>query len=697
MKQSSAATHAALIHQVKELTAELQQCQLAEARLHVALDAGRMGVWDWNVRTNVIHWSDNLAPIHGLAPENFGGTMEAFQELIHPEDRELVGKAMERSLRDRSSYDVEYRTLWPDGTVRWMAGKGKVICDQQGEPLRMVGVGLDVTERRRAELDARFLADVSAALASVVDQESTLQRIASLAVPSFADWCAVDILEDDGTLRHVTVVHVDPVKIALAHQLQRRLQLERIKESGIWNILSTGRAELVAKITDEHLQNAIHDSELLHIIRKLAPRSWIGVPLSARGKVFGVVSFLAAESGRRYDASDLRVAEELAHRAGMALDNARLYEALRAADRRKDEFLALLGHELRNPLAPIRNALQIFRIPDADAEARETARGIMERQVEQIIRLVDDLLDIARIMRGKIELRRAPLDLETVVARAIETVRPLLDADQHTLTVSVDPGLRVHADAVRLSQVLGNLLTNAGRYTPHGGRITLTTGRDGDQVVMRIRDNGIGISADMLPRLFDMFFQAERRGGNSRGGMGIGLALVRGLVELHGGTVTANSAGPGHGSEFVVRLPLLCEESEALVPATNPESPASEPPRRVLVVDDNADAAESLALLLRLRGHEVSVAHDGAEAVALADVLRPDLAFLDLVMPEMDGLELARRLRAHPGLDSLTLIALTGWSQPEDQVRSLQAGFDLHVVKPLEPQALRHLLQVRRC
>lgn len=697
MNQLSPKDDAALVKRIRELSDELQQCKLAEARLHVALAAGRMGVWDWNVRTNSIEWSDNLAPSHGLSPESFGGTMEAFQELIHPEDRELVSKALARSLEERSNYDVEYRTLWPDGSVRWMAVKGKVISDGQGQPVRMIGVGLDVTERRRAELDARFLADVSAALAGVVDQESTLQRIASLAVPSFADWCAVDILENDGTLRHVATTHVDPVKLALARQILRRFPPNRAARHGVWNILRTGRSELIPIITDEHLHATIKNPELFEIVRKLGPRSYMGVPLSARGRVFGVVSFLAAESGRRYDESDLRVAEDLAHRAGIALDNARLVEALRAADRRKDEFLALLGHELRNPLAPIRNALQIFRIPESDAEAREVARGIMERQVEQIIRLVDDLLDIARIMRGKIELRRQPLDLAVVVARAVETVQPLLEAEQHTLTVAVAPEVRVHGDVVRLAQVVSNLLTNAGRYTPRGGQITLTVEQTADQALLRVRDTGIGISPDLLPHIFEMFFQADQHSGNTHGGMGIGLSLVRGLIELHGGSVAAHSAGPGQGSEFVVRLPLLTETTPVEPTTNGQEAPGTSPPRRVLVVDDNVDAAESLALLLRLQGHFVAVAHDGASALEQARNIPPELAFLDLGMPQMDGYELARLMRSHPDLHGIALIALTGWSHPEDRLRSRQAGFDEHVVKPVEPDTLQQLLQVRHC
>jgi PAS domain S-box-containing protein len=371
-------------------------------------------------------------------------------------------------------------------------------------------------------------------------------------------------------------------------------------------------------------------------------------------------------------------------------------DQLREADRRKDEFLATLAHELRNPLAPIRYALHILKLPGADAAIRERGRQMMERQVEHMARLVDDLMDVSRIMRGKIDLRKEPVELAIVIARAVETAQPVIDAEGHELKLALAPEpLQVDGDLVRLAQVVANLLNNAAKFTERGGRITLTLQREGNAAAIRVRDTGIGISADMLPRIFDMFVQAERRLKNAQGGLGIGLSLVQGLVALHGGTVEAHSAGPGTGSEFVVHLPLLARAANE-VPATSSDLPVPALPRRqVLVVDDSTDAADSLALLLRLRGQDVRVAYDGPSALALAEATPPDVAFLDLGMPTMNGHELAVRFRAHPLLNRVLLVAVTGLGQPEDRHRSREAGFDHHLTKPVDPEELVRLLSAR--
>jgi PAS domain S-box-containing protein len=673
-----------------------QTVRASEERLRLALEAGQMGVWEWNLKTNVIQWSDNLEPIHGLAPGSFGGTLESFERLIFPDDRELVQGAIARALQERSSYDIEFRNVWPGGSVHWMSGKGKVFVEN-GEPIRMIGVGMDVTDRKRAEQDSRFLADASAALAGLVDYESTLQKVARLAVPTFADWCAVDVLDEGDVLRRLAVAHVDPLKVDLAHEVHRRHPPDPASWQGAWNVLRTGKSTIIPEITDELLTSSVRDAEILRIVRELGLRSYMCVPLAARGQMLGVVTFVAAESGRRYTAADLAVAEDLAHRAAVAVENARLYQTVREADRRKDEFLALLGHELRNPLAPIRTSLHVLKLPGADAVIARRAREMMERQVEHLVRLVDDLLDVSRIMRGKVELRREPVEMATVVARAVETSQPVLDAEGHRLTVAVPPEpLWVDGDPVRLAQVVSNLLNNAAKYTERGGQVWLTAAREGGEAVVRVRDSGIGIAPQLLPRLFDMFFQAERRTKDSQGGLGIGLSLVRGIVEQHGGTVEAQSEGLGKGSEFVVRLPLLVKDEDRADQGDANRAPPGKPaPRRVLVVDDNVDAADSLAMLLRLQGQDVHVAYDGPSALAQAEADPPDIAFLDLGMPKMDGYELARSFRTHPTLKGVLLVALTGWGLPEDRQRTKEAGFDRHLVKPVEAAALDELLAGR--
>lgn len=367
--------------------------------------------------------------------------------------------------------------------------------------------------------------------------------------------------------------------------------------------------------------------------------------------------------------------------------------ALADLHRRKDEFLAMLSHELRNPLAPILSAVHILRLQGTENLIQHQARVIIERQVAQLSRLVDDLLEVTRITTGKVRLQRERLDLRGIVERAVEAVRPAIDRRRQELSVSLpSEPVWLHVDPNRVEQVAVNLLTNACKYTDEGGRLGLTVGQEEDQVVLRVRDTGIGIAPDLLPHIFDLFTQADRSLDRSQGGLGIGLALVQRLVELHGGTVQAFSAGPGQGSEFVVRLPA----PPAYTPAQDqtPEAAADRPAPswRVLVVEDNLDVAESMALLMRMSSHDVRVAHSGPAGLEAAAEYRPDVVLLDIGLPGLDGYEVARRLRQHPELQGVKLIAMTGYGRESDLQRSQEAGFDHHLVKPVSPLRLLELL-----
>ena len=372
---------------------------------------------------------------------------------------------------------------------------------------------------------------------------------------------------------------------------------------------------------------------------------------------------------------------------------AELVNELAEAHRRKDEFLAMLAHELRNPLAPILNGLHILKMPGVNGATSELTRQTMERQVKYLVRLVDDLLDISRITRGKIALDKKPVDLATVFMQAIETARPALDAQGHELAISLQAlPLRLEGDVLRLAQVIANLLNNAAKYTQRAGQIWLTGELEGNQVVVRVRDTGMGIAQELLPRIFDLFVQGDRSLERSQGGLGIGLTLVHKLVQMHGGTVAAHSDGPGKGSEFVVRLP-------ALLPTPPQETRGGEEhpfvaavSRRVLVVDDNVAAADMLAALLRLWCHEVRLAYNGPDALAAAADYQPDLVLLDIGLPLMSGYEEARRLRGQLRLDHTTLVAVTGYGQQEDRRRSQEAGFDCHLTKPVDADSLQGLL-----
>jgi len=371
----------------------------------------------------------------------------------------------------------------------------------------------------------------------------------------------------------------------------------------------------------------------------------------------------------------------------------KMEDALRQADRRKDEFLAVLAHELRNPLAPIRSALHVLRMTNKRDPTTERVGEIMERQVNHIVRLVDDLLEVSRITTGKIELRKEPVEIASVVRTAIEASRPLIEGGGHHLAVVIPPEpITLDADPVRLAQVLANLLNNAAKYTDTGGQIWLTVRRDADSVAISVRDTGSGIPRDMLARVFELFTQVDRRSNRAQGGLGIGLTLVKSLIELHGGSIRAYSEGLGRGSEFVARLPIRRGVRPAHAAA---EVPAPSPvlaDRRVLVVDDNIDAAESLGILLKLLGADVKIVHNGPDALAALPVHHPAVVLLDIGMRGMDGYEVARRIRRQHEYQDLTLIALTGWGQDEDRRKSQAAGFDYHLIKPADLVMLQTLL-----
>ena len=389
-------------------------------------------------------------------------------------------------------------------------------------------------------------------------------------------------------------------------------------------------------------------------------------------------------------------AGELLARVGARLELARarrtVEDALRDADRRKDEFLATLAHELRNPLAPMRNALHALRIAGPDAPAAGRMHAMMERQVNHMVRLVDDLLEVSRITRGKIELRMEQVDLAAVVRAAVETSRPLIDAGGHALHIGLPPEpVALRADPVRLAQVIGNLLNNAAKYTDRGGQVTVTVRRTDHSAEVRILDSGIGIPGEMLPRVFEMFTQVDGSLEKAQGGLGIGLSLVKGLVELHGGEVEAFSDGPGSGSEFVVRLPLFDPSADGHA-APQPVAAAASGRRKVLVVDDNHDAADSLAMMLRVMGHDVATAYDGRTALTLVEQQPPEIMLLDLGMPQLNGYEVCRRIRREPWGALVRIVALSGWGQEEDRRRSAEAGFDRHLVKPIALTDLQALL-----
>ncbi len=529
---------------------------------------------------------------------------------------------------------------------------------------------------------ASFLAEATQVMASSLDVDTILAGAARLVVPFLADWCLIVLADESGCVRARKSSCVPTWERHLGAQwsafdgLLAELQL-RVLASG----QPEGRDGL-SHASGESPRPASSIAGELHAL-----------PLVTRGEPRGALILGLGPSERRLSAADLALAENLAGRAASALDNCLLYEEIQNADRRKNEFLATLSHELRNPLAPLRSALHILQRGHLERDRAAPLLDLMDRQVGQIVHLVEDLLDVSRITRGAIELRREPLEVATEIRHALESCQSAVEACRHTVAVKLpDEPLHVMADRIRLQQILENLVLNAAKYTNPGGRIEVSAESDLHGVAIRVRDNGIGIAREKLASVWDLFVQVDEAPERVRNGLGIGLALVRDLVKRHGGTVEAESEGLGRGSVFTVRLPRAVGASPGLAHSHEPAVGHELSKRRVLIVDDNVDAAETLAMMLELLGQSTRRAHDGTSALRAVADYRPELVFMDIGMPGLSGLEVASRIRRDPGMSGTYLIALSGYGTEEDRRKSLYAGFNSHLVKPLDPSTLPAIL-----
>jgi PAS domain S-box-containing protein len=575
---------------------------------------------------------------------------EVFQ-IVNERTRQPAENPALRALREGVVVGLANHTVLiaRDGSERPIDDSAAPMMDESGAPVGVVLVFRDVTEHRRDE-------EAQARLAAIV--ESSQDAIVSKTLDSIIrTWNA-------GAER----LFGYKAEEAVGRSILLIIPPERLDEEQ--EILSRiSRGERV-----EHFETVrmAKDGRRIDISLTISPIR------DAEGQIIG-----ASKIAR--DVSERKQAEEALQKA---------VEALREADLRKNEFLALLAHELRNPLAPLRNGLQVIRLAAGDGNLVAKTRDMMDRQLSHMVRLIDDLLDISRIGSNKMDLRRSRVLLADVVSSAVETARPAIEAAGQELTVSLPPEpVHLDADLTRLAQVLGNLLNNSAKYTERGGHIWLTATREGDEVVVAVRDTGIGIPAYALPTLFDLFSQVDRSIERTAGGLGIGLALVKGLVEMHGGTVEAESPGQGQGSTFTVRLPILEDRPE--LPAGMPAEgwlDSAGMRRRILVVDDNLDSADSMAMMLQLLENEVRTAHDGFEAVELAEQFRPQVILMDIGMPKLNGYDATRRIREQPWGRDMAIIALTGWGQEVDRARAKEAGCDGHLVKPVSLQDLEKLL-----
>jgi PAS domain S-box-containing protein len=627
--------------------------QASERRFRAITEHGWDAVSLLTADGTIQYASPATTRILGYAPEELVGR-NAF-ELMHPEDVPRTTERLALLLASPGSSQTDtFRYRHKDGSWRWVEGTGTNLLAEPGVEA-VVANYHDVTEQRRAEealrqSEERMRSVVDHVLDGIItiNEQGTVESFNPAAEKLFG-WRAPEVVG-----RNVKVLMPPPYRGEHDGYLANYLRTGQAKVIGIGREVVGLRKDL-STFPMELAVSEFH--------------------LGGRRYFTGIVRDISARK---------RLEQELRQRA----------EQLAEADRRKNDFLALLGHELRNPLAPIRNALQVMRLRGPERrEAVVWAQEMMDRQVQHLVRLVDDLLDVSRITRGKLTLQKAPVELASVVAHAVEIARPLIDGRKQHLAVALTPALRLEADPTRLAQVVANLLTNAAKYTPEGGHIGLSAEAAGGEVVVRVRDDGIGIPPEMLPRVFDLFTQAEPAMSQSQGGLGIWLTLVKSLVEMHGGTVSVHSGGPGRGSEFVVRLPLGPQPPGAQPAGDAPARGGARPPRRVLVVDDSTDAADSLAMVLQMEGHEVRTVYEGAAVLEAAGAFRPDVVLLDIALPGgLTGYDLAPRVRKLPGLENALLVAVTGYGQEDDKRRAEEAGFDAHLTKPADLGELHGLL-----
>ncbi|MDM5181787.1 ATP-binding protein [Massilia sp. DJPM01] len=602
-------------------------------------------------------------------------------DAIHPDDRERTAAAWRAALAASSMYQIEHRLRRADGQYLYMSARAVPVFDAAGAITEWIGIHIDIDQRKRVEERLRLLDAMSQATRNA-DDPKTIMDVTTRLLGQHLDvtrcpYADVEADNDRFTIRHDWTA---PGAMSTA---------------GVYSLDLFGARAASAMREGRTLRICDVDRELdaggAAMFNAIACRAIICCPLVKEGKLVAMMA-VHQDRPRQWTDADVALVEQTVERSWAHIERVRATEALREADRRKTEFLAILAHELRNPLAPIRNGLQVMRMAEHDQATVARVRDMMERQVTQMVTLVNDLLDIARITRGNLELKPVRVELRELIASAVETSMPLVDANRHALTVDVAPeSLMLDADPTRIAQVIGNVLNNAAKYTPAGGRITLLGWRDGAQALLSVRDTGIGIPPESALTVFEMFSQVGASLDRAQGGLGIGLSLARRLVELHGGTIDLVRDETVSGSRFDIRLPLAPE-----VAAQAPCAGQSADPRgsglRVLVVDDNHDAADMLSELMDIIGHTSRVANDGMRALALAEQFRPEVVFLDIGMPGMNGYETAQRLRAMTHLEPLVLVALTGWGDDNDRARSKAAGFDHHLIKPANLEAVERLL-----
>ena len=671
-------------HAIERANSEQERASVQE-RLNEGLLAARMMVWEWQLATGAATFSDNDRDILGIRVSH----MSDIWQSIHEQDMGRMRRAHAEAVDSCGSYQEVVRYRHPgSGDTVWLDVRGKVRRDAQGAPFAMRGVAVDISARMRIQLG------LERAEARHAFQLNLSDRLRALSEPSRIFLTTTALVGRYLGVSRVLCGNYDAEQRTISfHSNYTNGSVAALE--GAFSADTFGHenfAELEAGRTwvsnDMQSDPRTSSSNLLSVFEQLSIHSGIGVPHFRNGSLIACL-FVNASAARDWQPDEIALVEDAAARMWNAIERVRAEDALMLADRRKDQFLAMLAHELRNPLAPISAGAELLKFPGVPAAQVATTAEVISRQVRHMTGLVDDLLDVSRVTSGMVGLEIATVDMKRVVADAVEQVRPLIEARRHRCTVEVPSAtICVEGDYKRLVQVLANLLNNAAKYTPEGGAIKVALEPDGRQLTLRVADNGMGMAPELLPHVFELFSQAERTPDRTQGGLGIGLALVRSLVELHGGSVAALSDGPGRGSEFVLRMPRVLEAAGTdghCAPRAIREPVAK---RRVLIVDDNVDAAQMLALYLEACGHEIMVLHQAEHALAVAGAERFDVFLLDIGLPGLDGNQLARRLRTMELARDALLIAITGYGQQADQDRSFAAGFDLFFVKPVDPEEI---------
>jgi PAS domain S-box-containing protein len=610
-------------------------------------------------------------------------------DLIHPDDRADAEAKWRRAYETRTIYDNVARLRVRDGSYRWMRARNAPVLNDDGSIHEWIGAMFDIdAERRQADAQgaqrrrAEFIADANDLFVRSLDYEQTLRNLARLAVPRLGDWCAVDMLEPDGTFRRLVVEHPDPQMMKFAFEIQEKYPEDPSSPYGTHEVARTGKTSWLAEIPEELIAANARSPEHLELIRKLRLRAYISAPILVRDRVGGVLTLVS--SSRNYTDADVALAEDLALRAGHAIENARLYEQAIQANRTKDEFLATLSHELRTPLTAILGWANLLHISNYDAQTVRTAVDTIEQSARAQAALIDDLLDISRVVTGKLKLDIEPMDMVPVVESGIAAVRPAAEAKRITIHVDAPSPVNLRGDANRIQQIVWNLMSNAVKFSAEGTRIDVSVARVGQQAVIRIADQGIGIERELLPHVFERFWQADSTSHRSHGGLGLGLAIVKYLTELHGGTVSAESEGKDRGTAFTVSLPIGAPQEAA------EETAHTKPVRgtRVLLVDDDATARDVLRRTLEHFGAKVTAASSAAEAIGLIGQNAFDLVLTDIAMPQNDGYWLLSEVRRiNP---RLRVAAITALGHSDEQIAG--AGFDSFLRKPLEPERLAEIL-----